>query len=329
VPSDRRAALLIVAAAVLWGTTGTAQALGPDGLDPLAVGSARLLVGGAGLVALSLARGRRPWTQRWPLPLTALTAAAIAGYQLTFFGAVRLTGVAAGTIVAIGSGPVFGGLLDRIVRRQPLTGRWVASTSLAVAGAALLISAGDVRLDPAGVALALTAGFSYAVYALTIKLLSVDRNPDDVVVIGFAAGGLALLPLLVVVGGGTLATPGGLAVVLHLGLITVTLSYILFGRGLTGVNVGTATTLSLAEPVTAALLGVALVGERLDPPQWVGVAVVLAGLALLTAPSRRRPPPRPPAAAAVEGAVPDGPRFGERSRLSGRSSPHRRRAWRR
>ena len=285
VPSDRRSALLIVAAAVLWGTTGTAQALGPDGLDPLAVGSARLLIGGAGLVALSLARGRRPWQLRWNVPLTALTAVAIAGYQLSFFGAVRLTGVAAGTIVAIGSGPVFGGLLDRIVRRQPLTPRWIASTVLAVVGAGLLVGAGNVRLDPVGVALALTAGLSYAVYALTIKLLSADRDPDDVVVVSFAAGGLALLPVLVAVGPDRLVSPGGVAVALHLGLVTVTLSYLLFGRGLTGVDVGTATTLSLAEPVTAALLGVGLLGERLAPLQWAGVLVVLAGLVLLTVPA--------------------------------------------
>src|SRR5690606_16110151 len=106
VPIDRRAALLIVLAAVLWGTTGTAQELGPDDLRPLAVGSARLLVGGAGLVALSALRGRRPWAGRWPVGLTALTAGAIAAYQVTFFGAVRLSGVAAGTIVAIGSGLV-------------------------------------------------------------------------------------------------------------------------------------------------------------------------------------------------------------------------------
>lgn len=292
--SDRRSLLLILGAAVLWGTTGTAQALGPDGLDPLAVGSARLLVGGAGLVALSVSRGRHPWTRRWPVPLTVLTAVAIAAYQITFFGAVRLTGVAAGTIVAIGSGPVFGGLLDRVVRRQPLTPRWVASTALAIVGAALLIGAGDVRLDPPGVALALAAGLSYAVYALTIKLLSVGRDPDDVVVVAFATGGLLLLPLLVAVGPGALVSPEGLAVVLHLGLVTVALAYILFGRGLSGVSVGTATTLSLAEPVTAALLGVGVVGERLDGLQWLGVVVVLAGLVLLAAPTRR--PGRAPSA---------------------------------
>jgi drug/metabolite transporter, DME family len=294
VRTTRRASLLIVFAAILWGTTGTAQALGPEGTDPLAVGATRLLVGGAGLIVLSLARGRRPWSRRWPLGPTLLTAVTVAGYQLAFFGAVRLTGVAAGTIVAIGSGPVFGGLLDRMVRGQPLSGRWVASTGLAILGAALLVGAGEVRLEPAGVLLALGAGLTYAVYALTIKLLAVERDPDDVVVVGFAAGGLLLLPVLLVVGLGPLASPGGLVVVLHLGLVTVTLSYLLFGRGVTGVDVGTATTLSLAEPVTAALLGVLVVGERLDPAQWLGVLVVLAGLVLLTAP-RRDPRPVPPA----------------------------------
>lgn len=324
-PGERRAALLIVLAAVLWGTTGTAQALGPDGLDPLAVGSARLLMGGIGLVGLSLARGRRPWALRWPPGLLALTAGAIAGYQLTFFGAVRLTGVAAGTIVAIGSGPVFGGILDRVVRGQALTARWATATGLAIVGAGLLVGAGDVRLDPLGVLLALGAGLTYALYALTIKLLSTDRDPDDVVVVGFAAGGLALVPLLAVVGPGPLASVGGVAVVLHLGLITVTLSYLLFGRGLTGVSVGTATTLSLAEPVTAALLGVAVVGERLDPLQWAGVAVVLAGLAVLTAP-RRAAVPGTGQLTVPGDPVPDpgaGGGAGD-GRLSGRSNRRRR-----
>lgn len=286
--NDPRAALLIVWAAVLWGTTGTAQALGPDGLQPLAVGSARLLVGGAGLVGLSLVRGRRPWRGRWPSGWTALTVAAIAAYQLTFFGAVRLSGVAAGTLVAIGSGPVFGGLLDRVVQGRRLHARWAASTVLAVAGAALLVVAGEVRLDPLGVALALGAGSSYAVYALGIKRLAVQRHPDDVVVVAFALGGLALVPVLAMVGPGPLVSPGGLVVAAHLGLITVTASYLLFGRGVTGVDVGVATTLSLAEPVTAALLGVLLLGERLTGLQWLGVAVVLTGLALLTMPAGAR-----------------------------------------
>src|ERR1700685_4509757 len=39
---------------------------------------------------------------------------AVACYQLCFFSAVRLTGVAIGTVVAIGSAPVFTGLISRL-----------------------------------------------------------------------------------------------------------------------------------------------------------------------------------------------------------------------
>ena len=283
-PTDRRAAWLILLAAVLWGTTGTAQDLGPDGAGSLAVGSARLVVGGAGFVVLSLLRGRRPWMWDWPPGLLGLTAVAIAAYQVTFFGAVRLTGVAAGTIVALGSGPVFGGLLDRVVQRRSLPLRWFASTGLAVLGAVLLVGAGDTRLEAGGVALALAAGGSYAVYALGIKLLAADRHPDDVVVVAFGAGALLVAPILLASDPGRLLSPAGVAMELHLGLVTVTLAYLLFARGVAAVDVGVATTLSLSEPVTAAILGVLVLGERLGPWQWVGVAVVLTGLALLALP---------------------------------------------
>ncbi|WP_397333861.1 hypothetical protein [Ornithinimicrobium sp. INDO-MA30-4] len=50
----------MLAAAILFGTTGTAQALGPTDSSPLSVGAARLVIGGiALLVLLPLVGGRR------------------------------------------------------------------------------------------------------------------------------------------------------------------------------------------------------------------------------------------------------------------------------
>src|SRR3954470_18716848 len=95
------ARLQVLLAALCFGTTGTAQALGPHGLAPAGVGAARILVGGALLVALALVRGGG--LTRLPRGPLALAATAVAGYQLAFFAAVADTGVAVGTIVAIGS----------------------------------------------------------------------------------------------------------------------------------------------------------------------------------------------------------------------------------
>src|SRR5439155_2392088 len=118
------ARFLVLLSALCFGTTGTAQALGPDA-SPAAVGAARVVVGGLllVLVARRLApRAAVPWSARAVLA----GAAAVAGYQLTFFAAVHETGVAVGTVVALGSGPVFAGLLGRLVRHEPLTARWSA-----------------------------------------------------------------------------------------------------------------------------------------------------------------------------------------------------------
>ncbi|MGV3759111.1 MAG: EamA family transporter, partial [Actinomycetota bacterium] len=108
---DRRASLLVVAAAVLWGTTGTAQALGPEDVSTVAVGASRSVVGA--IVLLAVAAARRRLTDPRTLARTPLllAGAATAAYQLCFFGGVRLAGVAIGTVVGVGSGPVWGGLL--------------------------------------------------------------------------------------------------------------------------------------------------------------------------------------------------------------------------
>jgi drug/metabolite transporter, DME family len=83
---------------------------------------------------------------------------------------------------------------------------------------------------------------------------------------------------------GWLATLRGGLVALHLGLVATAAAYLLFAAGLHRVAVARAATLSLAEPLTAATLGVALLGERLTTAGLAGVAALVGGLALLAGP---------------------------------------------
>jgi DME family drug/metabolite transporter len=64
------------------------------------------------------------------------------------------------------------------------------------------------------------------------------------------------------------------------------LAYILFASGLRHLPAGEVATLTLAEPVTAALLGALVLGERPGGTAVAGMAVILAGLAVLAAPRR-------------------------------------------
>lgn len=280
--TSSRGAWLVLAAAVCWGTTGTAQAFAPAGATPLAVGAVRLAIGGTALLWLALGR-RRLHRGNWRPAPTAAAIIGIALYQICFFAAVRATGVAAGTVVAIGSAPILAGLIGLIFLGERPTLRWMVATLFAVAGCTLLVTGGgELTINPVGILLALGAGGSYAAYSAASKSLLRSHHPDAVNAVAFFGGALLLAPLLLFVDLSWLATPRGLAVALELGLVATTLAYVLYLRGLTLIPTATAVTLALMEPLVAATLGVVVLGERLTPVAWAGVALLLAGLAILT-----------------------------------------------
>lgn len=285
-------AWLVLAAAVLWGTTGTAQALAPDGAGPAAIGAARLAVGGVALLAFALSRRAFAQSGRWPIWIVLIAAACMAAYQLFFFAGVARTGVAVGTIVGIGSAPILAGALGFLARGERPGNRWVVATLLAVTGCGLLIAAGrSIHVDPLGLLLATGAGATYASFTVASKGLLEHNPPEAVMAVIFCSGALFLAPLFFAADFNWLAQPGGLVVILHLGLVTVALAYSLFARGLRQVPVATAATLTLAEPLTAGMLGVFLLGERLTFVAGLGILLIFTGLVLVTA--NRRPVPSP------------------------------------
>jgi DME family drug/metabolite transporter len=238
-------------------------------------------VGGSRADALSL------WRTRWGL-LAGVTTAL---YQVCFFAGVLRAGVALGTLVTIGSGPVFAGLLSWLLLRERPRASWVVATSVCVLGLTLLVGSGASApdVDPWGLVLAVAASVGYAVYTVTAKRLMNDgHRSDEVMAAAFSLGGLILLPLLLAQPLAWLASASGLAMALWLGLATTTAAYVLFGRGLRHLPAGPVTTLVLAEPVVATILGVVVLGERLPALGWVGAALVLAGLALQGTASARR-----------------------------------------
>ncbi len=276
----------ILGAAVLWGTTGTAQALTPTGAHPISVGLVRLAIGGILLLAWALFRGAFHNGGEWSFKAVALGGICIATYQIFFFAGVARTGVAIGTMVAIGSAPIIAGLLDWLVQKERPSHKWVGATILAISGtlflSGLLGQENTANIDLIGLLLAIGTGASYAFYALASKQLVQTHQPDAVMAVLFTLGALLLLPFLFVVDINWLFERQGLIVALHLGIITTAVSYILFARGLMSIAVSTAVTLSLAEPLTAATLGVFVLGEPVTLMIALGMGLIFAGLALLS-----------------------------------------------
>ncbi len=278
------ARMYVLVAAVLFGTTGTAQALGPAGLSPLTVGAARVVLGGAILGFLALAvRGS---AGRFEPSLVVLAGAAVATYQLTFFEAVHRAGVAVGAVIAIGSGPIAAGLLDGVFGDGWPGRRWLAATMLAIAGMAALTlgGTGHGTVSVSGISLALASGLAYASYTVIAKrMLRSGGTPTRVMGAAFGVGSIMLLPVLLLGDTRWLHTGRGVELAAYLAVVPTVFAYLLFARGLRQLTASETTTIVLAEPVTAALLGVFVLHEPFGALAIAGVMLVIAGLGVLTA----------------------------------------------
>ena len=276
-------AWFVLLAATLWGTTGTTQTFAPPGTSPLAVGTMRMVLGGALLAGLMFARGGWQRGGRWPIVPLVLAVLGMVGYQLLFFAGVARAGVAMGTIVGIGSSPIMAGLLTWLVFRAWPGRQWAIATGLAIVGCTLLIGGGQsIQVDVGGMLLAVGAGVAYAVYTIASKFLVGERPSTVVAGVVFGLGALLMLPLCFVLDMSWVTEPSGFLVSLHLGVVTLAFAYLMFTIGLKTVSSATAVSLTLAEPLTAALLGIFVVGESLEPLAWLGISLLFVGLVVLT-----------------------------------------------
>ncbi len=275
--------LLVVAAGALFGTAGTAQALGPSGSTPLGVGIVRIAVGALVLLVAMPLLGSSPrrLVPLWRTPAMLVTASTAGAYQLFFFAGVSRAGVALGTLVAVGSAPLFAGLVGwAVLRHRPSPG-WLVATLVCLVGLGLLTTPGLTAGSATGFLLALGAGLCIAGYNVAARV-QLDRGVGalEVPTGSFVLGGVLLLPLLATQPTAWITTPSGAAMALYLGVATMGLANVLLTRGMRTLTPGPATTLMLTDPVVATVLGVVVLGERLAMSEVVGVLVILTGLFL-------------------------------------------------
>jgi DME family drug/metabolite transporter len=279
---------LVSLAGVLWGTSGTAQHLGAGGLSPFWVGAAQLAAASMFLLA-----GLLPSLRRRPPGFTLRPHAAglrwswfawaslgIGGYSVFFYEGVRLAGVGVGTAVAIGSSPIWAGLLQARLLRAPLSALWWVGTLVSVAGGAAMVMARGAggTIGWPGLVLCLLAGLSYAGYALVNKRLVSHMPPKVVNFYVFTGAALLAAPIAWLQSGAPQWTLSALLVVIYLGAVVSGIAHMLFSIGLRHISGPTGVALSLIEPVAAFVLAVWIVGELQPMVAWLGLAAVLLGL---------------------------------------------------
>lgn len=276
---------VVLLSGLLFGTTGTATVIADVSASSTSIAAARLGIGALGLVVLTvIQRDFSNLISLWKLPRVWLMGLSVASYMGSFFLAVQLAGAAVASLVSISLAPLLAGVLARMFGK-PWPGRiWMFSTMLAVCGVALLsaptsIDGGNRVL---GALAATLASASYAFYTVMgANLVDDEHHATDALAASFSIGAVILFPFLLL-DPSWLMTGRGLVLALWLGIAATTVSYFLFGIGITHLAPGVVATLLLSEPFLATLMGVFILNEPMNSRGWLGCFLIVIGLVMVS-----------------------------------------------
>lgn len=314
-PNPLLGVLLVLGAAALWGTTGTARSLADGSLGADWFGALRLAT-----ASLFFALCALPWRRRsgapfvGPLAMRDVLGAGLcmAVYNLAFFAGIGMIGVALGTAIALGSGPIWAGVLQAALHRQRPSAAWWLGTLVAVGGGVLMTIGGarpEAGVDAAGVLLCLLSGLSYAAYSLLNRRMAAAAPASTITFRSFGVAAAIALPVAWLGGGVPTFTQADVAAVAYTGIVTAGLPYLLFSLALRHITPATGVTLALCEPVVAFVLSALVLGEQVTAAACVGLLLVVGGvLAVVKQELAGRRPPRGRAAESVSSGAWPSPR---------------------
>jgi drug/metabolite transporter, DME family len=277
-----RGIFLVMAASILWGTSGVAsQATSALAVtNPLSLSFLRAAVAAPILLLSGWYMLRENF---WPkdlrnLGLIFLAGALTAVDHALYFVAINYAGVTIATLVVICSAPILVTLFTALFQRRPVSSTTWQSIALAVIGTVLLVS-GSTALDTPtvsllGVAVSFAGGFVYAAVILLGRFLVRRCNPIQVTSIGFSAGAVLLFVISQLMGFASTYPVSGWLLILYMGIVPTALAYGMFHRGMRTTSAPTASVIVLLEPLTAAILAWIMFGEKLNIA-GIGGAVLL------------------------------------------------------
>lgn len=267
----------------LAGTAGTVAAIYALNTPSPVIGFVRLAIGAITLLILAPFFGGK--FRKLPRLITRpgvwIMAASSASYQAFFFASVERAGVTTAALITVGCIPVSAGLVGWIFLRERLSKIWFLSTAIAISGL-VVASTGELQTkDATGLLYAVIAGSGIGAYINAAKI-EVRAGGHSMQLPGMAFL-LGSVGLFFIVRSDVLAvqwTTQTIFLAVYLGAVTMGIANGIQIVGLRGISPGVASTMMLADPVTAAVLGVVVLREPVTINGAVGLILVVIGLAM-------------------------------------------------
>ncbi len=286
---QRRGGLFILAAALLWSSLGVAGRFAfRAGVVPLEAAFYRAAISFVSLLLLLIATNRRALRIR-PGDLGLFAAfgfVGVAAFFVVYMTAISMTTVATAAILLY-TAPAFVIVLSALLFGETLTTPKAIAVACAFIGCGLVGRGYDLsslRLNLPGVLAGLASGLAYALYTIFGKTALRRYTPVTTLTyaLGFGTIFLGAAALATSVIPRAHPTSGWMALI-YLAFVTTLLAQALYLAGLRYIDAGPASLLATVEPVTAAVLGYIVLGERLEGLQIAGGVLVVGAVMLARA----------------------------------------------
>jgi probable blue pigment (indigoidine) exporter len=295
-PIPRHAVTALVAAAASWGvgTVVTKQVV--DDVTPLTLLPLQLAASCAFLLLVVLGR-REPLS--WSPSVRRLSALGVLNPGVAYaLGLIGLTTITASMSVLLWAlEPVVILLLAGLVLREHIPLALAACVAVAITGVLLVVYQPGAAGQAVGIALTLVSIGCCALYTVLTRRMMLDDSSLNVVLAQQAAalGFAVVLATVVTLVGGTGWDLTGLGALTLLGaaasgVLYYGLGFLMFVNGLRQVTASYAGAFLPLIPVFGVAAGY-LVGERLEPRQWLGALVSIGAVGAIAWQQTRIPAP--------------------------------------
>jgi drug/metabolite transporter (DMT)-like permease len=278
---------LIVSASIMWGTMGIFGKLAFGyGINPVTLTALRIFISSITmLISIILLKRNLLKIKKKDVPqLLVFAILAVALQRIAYFYTVDLT-TATMAAVLFYTYPIFVTVHASLFLKEKLTFSIILAIVLTFSGVAFVVKAYEaawLNANLLGSAFGMLTSLLFALYFLMTKKLRNSYTNWTLLLYGDGLGAIALTPALCFSFSEIVSYPQQLwLLILVIGLFPSLTAYLLFSYALKYVESSKGSILSVIEPLSAAIFSVTILGERFEPLQIVGVALVLAGIVLL------------------------------------------------
>ncbi|KAB8125535.1 EamA family transporter [Gracilibacillus oryzae] len=278
--------LFLILASSIWGGMYVVVKIVVAVIPPLELVWMRYLIALVALVIIGLVT-----RQNWRIKrrhFGIIIAIAIIGYVISIvtqeIGTILSTAQMGAIITS--TTPAFMVLFASLILKERLTLKKVISVSLATIGVITIVGIDDINMS------SMLGGVSLIIAALTWALMSVlvKRLPSDysqIVVTSYATliAFVVLTPFVITklpkIDINDLTNPtiwGGL---IYLGVISTSIAFLLWNRGLQMLNASSGGVFFFFQPVVGTLLGWLILGETISITFWIGSVLILIGVLIV------------------------------------------------